>query len=392
MPTSPRICLVARDSTRDARDEWARGNLNAYSAFCLARCSDPDYFGFIFRGVFISVNVAPPVLPVYEQPPCPDDGYIWTPGYWAYGPEGYYWVPGTWAMPPRVGVLWTPGYWGWGNGVYIWHEGYWGPHIGFYGGVNYGFGYSGTGYEGGYWRDRHFYYNRTVNKVTITNVHIYNKTVINNVTVNRISYNGGRGGVNARPTHEQEMSGHEHHFEATNMQKEHERGAGSNRAFLASENHGRPAIAATSRPGEFHGPRVVPARVGGSSYSPPETRTISRPENRPRSNDRSMPQEEMRGGRAPQQGYNSRRETPSRQGGYGPENAGPHDNGHGHENAGPHSDGSPHENAPHQEREGHSIAGTTNALVSKNQKSAINDPTTLGWPRAAQTLLLCIPS
>jgi len=310
-----------------------------------------------FAGVSISVNISPPALPVYEQPSCPGDGYIWTPGYWAYGPEGYYWVPGTWVMPPTVGLLWTPGYWGWGSGVYIWHAGYWGSHMGFYGGVNYGFGYFSTGYEGGYWRDRHFYYNRTVNNVTITNVHIYNKTVINNVTVNRISYNGGRGGVNARPTHEQEMLGHEHHFEATNMQREHERGAGSNRGFLASENHGRPAIAATSRPGEFHGPRVEPARVGGSSYRPPETRTISRPENRPRSDDRPMPREEMRGGRAPQPDNNSGREASPRQGGYGPENAGPHDNGRGHENTGPHSDGSSHENAPHQEREGHSDRG-----------------------------------
>ena len=27
----------------------------------------------------------PPPLPVYEQPPPPGDGYIWTPGYWAWG-------------------------------------------------------------------------------------------------------------------------------------------------------------------------------------------------------------------------------------------------------------------------------------------------------------------
>src|SRR6516225_1195180 len=139
-----------------------------------------------FAGVLISVNIAPPVLPVYEQPPCPGDGYIWTPGYW-----------------------------GWGSGVYVWHAGYWGQHIGFYGGVNYGFGYFGNGYDGGYWRDRHFYYNRTVNNVTITNVHVYNKTVINNVTVNRIRYNGGRGGIDARPTREQEAWGREHHFEPT---------------------------------------------------------------------------------------------------------------------------------------------------------------------------------
>ena len=164
-----------------------------------------------FAGVFISVGIAPPALPVYVQPACPGDGYIWTPGYWAYGPEGYYWVPGTWVMAPEPGLLWTPGYWGWGEGAYVWHAGYWGPHIGFYGGINYGFGYFGTGYEGGYWRDRHFFYNRSVNNVTITNVHIYNRTV-NNVTVNRIAYNGGHGGINARPSHFEEVAVREHHL------------------------------------------------------------------------------------------------------------------------------------------------------------------------------------
>jgi hypothetical protein len=294
-----------------------------------------------FAGVFVSVNIAPPVLPVYEQPACPGDGYIWTPGYWAYGPEGYYWVPGTWVTPPTVGVLWTPGYWGWGNGAYVWHAGYWGPHIGFYGGVNYGFGYFGNGYEGGYWRDRHFYYNRTVNNVTITNVHIYNKTVINNVTVNRVSFNGGRGGIDARPTREQEMWGREHHYEPTHMQRDHERGAGNNRAFLASENHGRPAVAATSRPGEFHGPRVMPTHEERSPFSRPEARPISRPESRGRSDDHPMPRQEMHD--------NSGRS------GYRPENGAPRDNGRGHENGGSHGNGNPHENAP--QHEGHSDHG-----------------------------------
>jgi len=94
--------------------------------------------------VGISVRVAPPALPVYEQPVCPGPGHMWTPGYWAWNDDaGYYWVPGTWVVAP-VGLLWTPGYWGWHEGVYGWHRGYWGPHIGFYGGVNYGFGYGGS--------------------------------------------------------------------------------------------------------------------------------------------------------------------------------------------------------------------------------------------------------
>jgi hypothetical protein len=58
-----------------------------------------------FAGVFVQVTIAPPVLPVYVQPACPGDGYIWTPGYWAYGPDGYYWVP-------HVGAGAGPGFFG----------------------------------------------------------------------------------------------------------------------------------------------------------------------------------------------------------------------------------------------------------------------------------------
>lgn len=63
--------------------------------------------------VGISVGFAPPAIPVYTQPVCPGEGYIWTPGYWAWDPDfdDYYWVPGTWVEPPEVGFLWTPGYW-----------------------------------------------------------------------------------------------------------------------------------------------------------------------------------------------------------------------------------------------------------------------------------------
>ncbi len=253
-----------------------------------------------FAGVLISVSIAPPALPVYEQPPCPGDGYIWTPGYWAYGPDGYYWVPGTWVVAPRPGLLWTPGYWGWNGGAYIWHPGYWGPHVGYYGGVNYGFGYVGVGFVGGEWRGGHYYYNRSVTNVHITNVHVYNKTVINNVTVSRVSYNGGPGGLNARPNRFEEKAMHERHFEATRMQIDHEHGARGNREFLASVNHGRPSVAATARPAEFHhgvvsarderAPRAaenhhVDARVMNRPV--PHPMNAPRPDNR-RADDRSM--------------------------------------------------------------------------------------------------------
>ena len=209
----------------------------------------------------ISITIAPPELPVYVQPSIPAPGYFWTPGYWAYGPYGYFWVPGTWVEPPSIGLLWTPGYWGWRDGVYVWNAGYWGPHIGFYGGVNYGFGYGGVGYEGGYWNNGVFSYNRAVNNfggVTITNV--YNKTVINNTSVTRVSFNGGTGGTALQPTPQEQAAAREHHVAATTAQAQHEQTASTNKALLASENHGRPAIAATSKPGEFTGKGVVAAR------------------------------------------------------------------------------------------------------------------------------------
>ena len=78
---------------------------------------------------------------------------------------GYYWVPGAWVLAPYVGALWTPGYWGFYGGRYHWYHGYWGAHVGFYGGVHYGFGYDGNGYEGGYWRSNAFYYNTAVSRV-----------------------------------------------------------------------------------------------------------------------------------------------------------------------------------------------------------------------------------
>jgi hypothetical protein len=163
-------------------------------------------------------------------------------------------------MPPSVGVLWTPGYWGWNSGVYAWNAGYWGPTIGFYGGVNYGFGYTGVGYAGGYWAGGVFSYNRTVNNfgnVNITNV--YNKTVIVNNNAPRTSFNGGAGGLTARPTPHEQAAMRENHIAATATQTQHEHTASADRSLLHSVNHGAPAVAAISKPGEFSGHSVVGA-------------------------------------------------------------------------------------------------------------------------------------
>ncbi|MDE2451734.1 MAG: YXWGXW repeat-containing protein [Gammaproteobacteria bacterium] len=209
----------------------------------------------------VDVQVAPPPLPVYVQPPCPVVGWMWTPGYWAWASGGYYWVPGTWVSPPRIGVLWTPGYWGFVGGAYVWHAGYWGPHVGFYGGVHYGFGYTGVGYAGGRWVGGAFAYNRSVTNVNVTVIHnTYNETVVNNVNVTKVSYNGGAGGVRAMPTAQERVAEREQHFQPTQMQRQHVQQAQRNPALMARTNNGHPGIAATARPGAFHGPGVVRAR------------------------------------------------------------------------------------------------------------------------------------
>jgi WXXGXW repeat (2 copies) len=155
--------------------------------------------------VGISVNFGPPALPVYAQPPCPGPGYMWTPGYWAYTPaSGYYWVPGAWVVAPFVGALWTPGYWGFGGGLYLWHPGYWGTRVGFYGGINYGFGYTGDGYHGGYWNHGRFFYNRAFNRLEGRRFdHVYYRREDDHFRGERVSYFGGPHGINVRPTREQ---------------------------------------------------------------------------------------------------------------------------------------------------------------------------------------------
>jgi len=215
--------------------------------------------------VSVSINIAPPPLPVYVQPMVPGDGYLWTPGYWNWSPadQDYYWVPGTWVRPPVVGYLWTPGYWVFEPSGYRWRLGYWGRRVGFYGGINYGFGYTGRGYLGGRWNNGVFFYNRSVNnmgKVVIRNV--YNTRVVQPVQVNRVSFNGGQDGLRARPTRAEEQEQKARHVEPTAHQVQHDRAALAQPAQRASVNHGAPQMAATPRATADNTPEVTrPARA-----------------------------------------------------------------------------------------------------------------------------------
>ncbi len=210
----------------------------------------------------------PPPIPLYEQPPCPADGYLWAPGFWRAGPAGYFWVPGTWVLPPGPGLLWTPGYWALGGAVYVFHGGYWGPHVGYYGGINYGHGYYGNGYAGGRWVNNRFNYNTAVTNINQTNVHnTYNQTIVNNTNVTnitnvtRVSYVGGPN-TRAQPTAEETAAARERHLPPTAAQVQHESAARTEPELNATHNQGKPPIAATPRPAQF-GAGATPAQATG---------------------------------------------------------------------------------------------------------------------------------
>jgi hypothetical protein len=230
-----------------------------------------------FAGVLISVNIAPPILPVYEQPLCPQDGWMWVPGYWAYGDDGYYWVPGEWVPAPYQGALWTPAWWGWDGGHYVFHDGYWGDRVGYYGGIDYGFGYMGIGFVGGEWRGGAFAYNTAVMRVNRDVIHntYVNETIVRSNTIantRHVAFTGGPNGIHHDPTpaEREAMSGH--HTPATAAQLQHVQAARADRTSYAKANGGHPhTLSLASSNGEG---RTAGARSAGER---PATRETTRP-------------------------------------------------------------------------------------------------------------------
>lgn len=209
------------------------------------------------------VKVAPPPLPAYDEPVCtssdicPLDGYLWTPGYWAWDGD-YYWVPGTWVFAPEIGDLWTPGYWSAVGGGYVFHEGFWGRSVGFYGGIDYGFGYPGHGFEGARWIDGWLHYNTAVNHVNaLRRDWVYNTPVKG--SGNRVSYNGGQGGIVARPTPEEDAAAREKRNGPTAQQVQNAWFAHTDPVQHLASNHGAPPLLATPLPHLAVHPQQLPA-------------------------------------------------------------------------------------------------------------------------------------
>ena len=194
--------------------------------------------------VVVSVGIAPPAIPVYVQPLCPGPGYIWTPGYWAYD-GGYYWVPGEWVLPPRIGFLWTPGYWGYSGASYVFNEGYWGPSVGFYGGINYGYGYYGSDYYGGRWDGDTFRYNTAVSRVNtkaIRNTYVDRQVVPKNKGA-RPSFNGP-GGVQAEPNDREKGLANAERVAPISAQQSRAAAAKNDPALRGGDNKGQPKATA----------------------------------------------------------------------------------------------------------------------------------------------------
>ncbi len=257
-------------------------------------------------GVFLSIRIAPPALEVYQQPLCPTDGYLWTPGYWGYGNAGYYWIRGAWVAPPQPGFLWTPGYWGFSDGLYAFNAGYWGPTVGFYGGVNYGFGYGGSGFDGGRWQGSHFAYNTAVSRVNTSVIHnTYSQSAVNRGN-NRTSFNGGPGGISARPSSAEAATAREHSQSAYSPVAQQRASAGgpTQARQAPAAGHERSVTAAAARP--------VSAPVAANRSAEPQSRaathaspSAARPEERQAASTRAPSQQ-------PRQVASNRSSTPSR--------------------------------------------------------------------------------
>jgi hypothetical protein len=231
--------------------------------------------------VRLAIRIGPPPLPLFEQPPLVGEDLLWLPGYWAWNPADadYFWVPGTWAPAPRPGELWTPGWWSFDGGAYLWRPGYWSNQVGFYGGIDYGFGYSGYGYQGGRWEGQHFHYNASVNSLGSGHTrHVYRSSPMGQYNVNRASVNGGPGGVIARatPAELQQQGGRRTGPSA--VQQQHEQQAMTLPGQRQQNNRGSPALATTPRPAQF-GP---PGRVGAPPPGRPAAAALPSPAADPR--------------------------------------------------------------------------------------------------------------
>ena len=74
--------------------------------------------------ISVSITLAPPPLPVYEQPVLVQEGSLWAPGYWEWRGGAHVWIPGRW-MGERHGYHWVPDRWDQVGGHWHHFPGHW---------------------------------------------------------------------------------------------------------------------------------------------------------------------------------------------------------------------------------------------------------------------------
>ena len=128
----------------------------------------------------------------------------------------------------------------------------------FYGGINYGFGYSGDGYQRGRWQKTAFLYNQAANNLGAVKVaHTYDQAIPVDNSAVQASFNGGSRGTKTQPTSEQEELAHGEHVAPTAKQQAHFEMAAKDRSLYSKLNGGEPGIAGTSHAGVLSGSGVV---------------------------------------------------------------------------------------------------------------------------------------
>jgi hypothetical protein len=186
--------------------------------------------------------------------------------------------------------------------------------VGFYGGVNYGFGYGGSGFDGGRWQGGHFAYNTAVMHVNTSVIHnTYSQRV--SYGSNRTSFNGGPGGVSARPSEGEAAMARQHGQSASVPAAQQRATAGGQvPARQATENRGRPTNTAAARPAEANNRSAEPQNRMAKSAAPSSVK----PEQHQAVGTRAAPQQtheakpEQVRQQAPKQIASNRSNAPSR--------------------------------------------------------------------------------
>src|SRR6185437_12843099 len=176
-----------------------------------------------------------------------------------------------------------------------------------------GFGYTGRGYHGGYWRGNDFYYNRAVNHIDEDrDRHFYHRPVIVDHD-DRIAYNGGRGGIQRRPDRAEVIAMRGPKTRPMSAQLQNQRQAAQNRQQFYNQTAGRPATVFSHPLNADRGIQRPVARPNQPRRQPNQVRPSQPNQVQPGQNQQNRRENRpQRQGQAPLQNQpNYRRERPN---------------------------------------------------------------------------------